>query len=85
MSSQPSATTVQVNATHFRWPLRPVVAQRAALERVVPDQSFLRPRVALLGAVAEPDGPFGAMAHVIGHLLDRLCGDRGKRRITALR
>ncbi|MBL0085367.1 MAG: phosphonoacetate hydrolase [Ideonella sp.] len=25
MSSQPSATTVQVNATHFRWPLRPVV------------------------------------------------------------
>ena len=45
-----------------------------------------RPRagVALLGAVAQPDHPFGRMAHMIGHLLHGLGRDLGEARVRGL-
>src|SRR6266480_2586643 len=38
-------------------------------------ERLLRATMALLGAVAEPNGPFAGVPHVIGELLRTLCGD----------
>ena len=52
----------------------PVNAHRSSIAR-------LRAAMALGGAVAEPDHPFGGVAQVIGAFLLRLGGDRRQRRI----
>ena len=55
------------------------ISNNSGTKRHIQSSPSLHPPPALLGAVAEPDHPFGAQLGVIGDFLDRLGGDRGDR------